>query len=169
MTNAVIIATNMGNITVELDPEKAPGTVKNFLAYVNEGYYNGTIFHRVIKDFMIQGGGFDQEMRQKHTLRAPIINESAGCPSNKKYTISMARTNQPDSATCQFFINVKDNAFLDYREGRGSEGYAVFGKVIDGMDVVDKISKTRTRRFGQHDDVPATDMVIESISVVETK
>ena len=160
----VKIETNMGDIYVELDPQKAPLTVENFLSYTNNKFYNGTIFHRVIKDFMIQGGGMTQDMRRKKT-KPPIKNEAANGLKNKRGTIAMARTGVPDSATSQFFINHKDNAFLDYRGPSAQEiGYAVFGKVVKGMDVVDAIAVTSTKKPG---DVPIETVVIESVTVIE--
>lgn len=159
----VLIKTTAGDIKVELDPAKAPLSVKNFLVYVNEGHYNGTIFHRVIEGFMIQGGGFTKEMKQK-PVHAPIAIESDNGLSNKRGTIAMARTSDPNSATAQFFINTVDNAFLDFR-GKNSRdyGYAVFGKVVDGMDVVDKIRKTKTSTVGPFENVPVT--AVEIIDV----
>lgn len=153
----VVIKTNMGEITVELDPEKAPITVENFLKYVDEGFYDGTVFHRVIDGFMIQGGGMTKDMREKQT-KAPIKLE-VGKLSNQRGTIAMARTNNPNSATSQFFINHKDNDALD----SGGGGYAVFGKVTSGLDVVDKIAKVKTGSKGGHDDVPVDAVMIESI------
>src|SRR5207237_1170617 len=147
-------------ITIELFEEKAPVTVKNFLKYVDDKHYDGTIFHRVIADFMIQGGGFDTKFKQKDTYK-PIVNEAANGLSNKRGTIAMARTNNPDSATAQFFINVKDNPALD-RAGNKA-GYAVFGQVTEGMDIVDKIRKVETESRGGHDDVPVQDVMIKSV------
>ena len=151
----------LGVITLELDAEKAPKSVANFLAYVNKGHFNNTIFHRVIPGFMIQGGGFEPGMGQKPT-DAPIDNEANNGLKNDKYTVAMARTNAPHSATAQFFINVKDNAFLNHTAPSAQGwGYAVFGKVVAGTDVVDQIEKVATGRKGFHDDVPKTDVVIE--------
>ena len=159
----VKIATTKGEIVVELDAEKAPISVANFLAYTKDGFYKGTIFHRVIKNFMIQGGGMTVDMKKKKT-KPPIKNEAANGLKNKRGTIAMARTQIPDSATSQFFINHKDNAFLDYRGPSPQEiGYAVFGKVIKGMDVVDAIAVTPTRKPG---DVPIEPIVIESVTLV---
>lgn len=159
----VKIATTKGEILVELDAEKAPISVANFLAYTKDGFYNGTIFHRVIKNFMIQGGGMTPDMQQKKT-NPPIKNEAANGLKNKRGTIAMARTPIPDSATSQFFINHKDNAFLDYRGPSAQEiGYAVFGKVIEGMDVVDAIAVTPTRPG----DVPVEPIVIESVTLAK--
>ena len=156
-TNAavsVVIATNYGDITVELDAEKAPLTVKNFLSYVDEKFYDGTIFHRVIKNFMIQGGGFTPDMAQKRT-HAPVKNEAGNGLKNTRGTIAMARTMIIDSATAQFFINTVDNAFLDHRDNSMQGfGYAVFGKVTDGMAVVDAIAAVQTGRVGMMSDVP---------------
>ena len=162
----VRIVTSKGDIWVELDAKKAPVSVKNFLDYTKDGFYNGTIFHRVIKGFMIQGGGMTPDMQQKKT-KAPIKNEAANGLKNKRGTIAMARTNIPDSATSQFFINHTDNPFLDFRDPspRGI-GYAVFGKVIKGMDVVDAIAVTPTRKPG---DVPVETVVIKSVTLVEDK
>ncbi|MGB6101721.1 MAG: peptidylprolyl isomerase [Comamonas sp.] len=150
-----------GVIVLELDDEKAPASTANFLAYVNKGHYDGTVFHRVIKNFMIQGGGFTPDMQQKPT-DAPIQNEAANGLKNDKYTIAMARTGDPHSATAQFFINVVDNDFLNHTAPTGQGwGYAVFGKVVQGQDVVDEIRKVRTTRKGYHDDVPFDDVVID--------
>jgi peptidyl-prolyl cis-trans isomerase B (cyclophilin B) len=160
----VIIVTSMGNIEVELNPEKAPITVENFLKYVDKGFYNGTIFHRVIKDFMIQGGGFDENLRQKPTDK-PIKNEAQNGLKNDKYTIAMARTQVIDSATSQFFINTKDNDFLNFKSPdiRGY-GYAVFGKVVAGHDVVDKIAAAPTTFKAGMEDVP-----VETVKIIEIK
>ncbi|HEY6774804.1 MAG TPA: peptidylprolyl isomerase [Oxalicibacterium sp.] len=161
---AVILTTNHGKITIELDAEKAPKTVENFLAYVNAGHYNGTIFHRVIDGFMIQGGGFEPGMKQKPT-NEPVENEAKNGLKNDHYTIAMARTSAPHSATAQFFININDNSFLDY-PGQDGWGYCVFGKVTDGTDVVDKIRSVKTTRSGMHADVPVEDVVIEKAEAV---
>jgi peptidyl-prolyl cis-trans isomerase B (cyclophilin B) len=150
-----------GVITLELDAEKAPLSTQNFLAYVNNGHYNNTIFHRVIKDFMIQGGGFEPGMKQKPT-GAEIQNEANNGLKNTKYTVAMARTNAPHSATAQFFINTVDNGFLNHTAPSAQGwGYAVFGKVVGGTEVVDAIRGVKTGRKGFHDDVPVTDVVIE--------
>jgi peptidyl-prolyl cis-trans isomerase B (cyclophilin B) len=150
-----------GVITLELDAEKAPKSVANFLAYVNKGHYNGTIFHRVIPGFMVQGGGMEPGMKQKD-CDAPIENEAANGLKNANYTVAMARTGDPHSATAQFFINVSDNGFLNHTAPSSQGwGYAVFGKVIAGTDVVDKIKAVKTGRKGFHDDVPKDDVVIE--------
>jgi cyclophilin family peptidyl-prolyl cis-trans isomerase len=161
----VVLETSKGNITIELDPVKAPKTTENFLKYVESGHYNGTIFHRVIPGFMIQGGGMEPNMREKKT-NPPIPNEASNGLSNARGTISMARTNDPNSATAQFFINVADNARgLDPRPG--SAGYAVFGKVVDdaSMKVVDEIVGVKTTSRGPHDDVPVEPVVITSAKV----
>ena len=158
-----LINTSKGNIVIETYPEKAPITVKNFESYVNKGFYNGTIFHRVIDGFMIQGGGFTKDISQKQT-DAPIKIESDNGLKNKKYTIAMARTSIPDSATSQFFINVKNNDFLDFK-GQSNPGYCVFGKVIEGQDVVDKIGKLKTRVKNGMGDVPIKTVKINSIKV----
>jgi len=161
----VVVKTSMGSVTIELYPDKAPETVKNFLQYVADKHYDGTIFHRVISNFMIQGGGFDPSMKQKAT-RAPVKNEAANGLKNTLGTVAMARTSVPDSATSQFFINVKDNASLDYRDGSTQGiGYCVFGKVTLGMDVVEKIKAVPTGTKSGMSDVPATPVVIESIRV----
>ena len=160
------LTTNLGAITLELDAAKAPKTVANFLAYVKAGHYDGTIFHRVIDGFMIQGGGFLPGMRQKPT-NAPIENEAANGLKNLRGTIAMARTQDPHSATAQFFINVADNDFLDFRAPTANGwGYCVFGRVVEGMDVVDKIKSVRTGSRGFHQDVPLEDIVIEKAEIV---
>ena len=157
----VVMKTSLGSVTIELYPDKAPETVKNFLQYVNDKFYDGTIFHRVISNFMIQGGGIDAAMNKKPT-RAPIKNEAANGLKNKLGTVAMARTSEPNSASSQFFINVKDNGFLDYRDSSPQGiGYCVFGKVTAGMDVVDKIKAVPTGA----QDVPTAQVVIESIRV----
>ncbi len=161
----VVLETNMGSITLELNAEKAPITVKNFLAYVERGHFNGTIFHRVIPDFMIQGGGFDREMEEKPT-EAPIKNEAGNGLKNERGTIAMARTGVVDSATAQFFINVKDNEFLNHRQPTPEAfGYCVFGKVTKGLDVVDKIRVLPTGIFGVHQNVPREPVVIKSATL----
>jgi peptidyl-prolyl cis-trans isomerase B (cyclophilin B) len=160
------LTTNHGAITLDLDAEKAPKTVANFIAYVEAGHYDGTIFHRVIDGFMIQGGGMGVGMKEKAT-NAPIENEAGNGLTNDRGTIAMARTNDPHSATAQFFINVKDNDFLNFRAPSGSGwGYCVFGKVVEGMDVVDKIRAVKTGNKGFHQDVPVEDVVIEKAEVV---
>lgn len=149
--------TTMGNFDIELDAKNAPISSKNFMSYVEEGYYDGLIFHRVIKGFMVQGGGFTPDMKEKET-KAPIKNEAKNGLKNKKYTLAMARTSEIDSATSQFFINTADNAFLD--NGARDFGYAVFGKVTSGFEVVDKIENVKTGSLGYYDDVPITPVVI---------
>jgi peptidyl-prolyl cis-trans isomerase B (cyclophilin B) len=161
MTKTVELQTSAGTIRLELDDAKAPKTVANFLAYVNKGHYDGTIFHRVIKSFMIQGGGMNADMSQKPT-DATIPNEANNGLKNMKYTVAMARTNAPHSASAQFFINTKDNDFLNFTSETASGwGYAVFGKVVAGQDVVDALEKVRTGRKGFHDDVPVDTVLIE--------
>jgi peptidyl-prolyl cis-trans isomerase B (cyclophilin B) len=160
----VRMTTNKGNITIELDEAKAPKTVANFLNYVNAGHYNNTIFHRVIKDFMIQGGGFEPNMHQKPADQT-VENEAKNGLKNDKYTVAMARTSAPHSASAQFFINTKNNAFLDY-PGQDGWGYAVFGQVTEGQDVVDQINTVKTSRSGMHSDVPTDAVIIEKIEVV---
>ncbi|MGR6980676.1 peptidylprolyl isomerase [Testudinibacter sp. P27/CKL/0425] len=167
----VTLHTNFGDIKIALNTEKAPITSENFLNYCKKGFYDNTIFHRVIDGFMIQGGGMEAGMREKAT-DAPIENEAGNGLSNKKGTIAMARTSDPHSATAQFFINVADNNFLDYRgkEMYGRQvvqewGYAVFGEVVEGMDVVDKIRKVKTGNKGFHQDVPNEDVIIQSVTV----
>jgi peptidyl-prolyl cis-trans isomerase B (cyclophilin B) len=163
----VLLKTNHGDITLSLDAAKAPKTVANFLEYVKSGHYDGTIFHRVINNFMIQGGGMAPGMKQKAT-GAEIENEATNVLKNYRYTIAMARTSDPHSATAQFFINVNDNDFLNHTAPNAQGwGYAVFGKVIDGMDVVDAIRKVKTGSSGFHQDVPSEDVVIEKASVLE--
>ena len=157
----VILHTSEGDITLELDAENAPATVANFLQYVRDGHYDNTIFHRVIDGFMVQGGGMEPGMKQK-PVRAPVANEAGNGLKNKRYTVAMARTSDPHSATAQFFINVADNEFLDYKgpspQGRG---YCVFGRVTAGQDVVDKIKGVATANSGGHQNVPTRDVVIE--------
>lgn len=161
---SVLFTTNYGSFKVELDAEKAPKTVENFLSYVNDGHYNNTIFHRIIDGFMIQGGGFEPGMKQKDTKEA-IENEAKNGLKNDVYTLAMARTSAPHSATAQFFINVKNNAFLDYPSQDGW-GYCVFGKVTEGTDVIDTIKAVKTTRHGMYADVPVEDVVIEKAEVV---
>lgn len=159
--NVVELHTNKGLIVIELDFEKAPATAANFQKYVEDGFFDGTIFHRVIPNFMVQGGGMTVDMKEKDT-RAPIKNEADNGLPNSKYTVAMARTTDPHSATAQFFINVADNAFLNHSAPSGNAwGYAVFGKVVQGQDVVDAIAKVKTRTFGWHDDVPVEAVVVE--------
>jgi len=165
----VKLHTNHGDITLALDAEKAPKSVANFVSYVKDGHYNGTVFHRVIKGFMIQGGGFEpgEKMNQKPT-KAPIDNEANNGLKNERGAIAMARTNDPHSATAQFFINTVDNDFLNHTSPTPQGwGYAVFGKVTEGMDVVDKIRAVRTGNRGFHQDVPMEDVIIESAEVIE--
>ena len=163
----VTMETSKGTIKIELDKEKAPISVNNFVAYVNDKFYDGTIFHRVIPTFMIQGGGFDEKMNQKPT-KAPIKNEAGNGLKNTRGTIAMARTGVVDSATAQFFINVKDNDFLNHRDdSQQGYGYAVFGKVIEGMDVVDKIKDVKTGTKGGFQDVPVETVVIKSVTVTQ--
>ena len=161
------LQTNFGPITLELDAKAAPDTVANFIQYVRDGHYNGTIFHRVIDGFMIQGGGFTADMEQKAT-RAPIRNEADNGLKNVAYSIAMARTPNPDSATSQFFINVANNDFLNFREPSAQGyGYCVFGRVSEGQDTVDRIRKVRTGMRAGHQDVPVENVIIESAEVVE--
>ena len=156
----VVLHTNQGDIALELDQENSPATVANFLQYVRSGHYDDTLFHRVIPDFMIQGGGFAPGMRQKPT-RAPVANEAGNGLKNARYTVAMARTSDPHSATAQFFINLADNAFLDYKgPSPQGYGYCVFGKVAAGADIVDRIAGVATGRSGGHENVPAQDVVI---------
>ena len=162
----VKLTTNLGAIVIELNPEKAPATTANFLAYVKSGHYNGTVFHRVIPGFMIQGGGFAPGLKEKPT-NAPIQNEADNGLRNTAGTIAMARTGDPHSASAQFFINTIDNAFLDFRsKSPQGWGYAVFGKVVEGLDVVKKIEAVPTRRSGPYENVPASDVVIEKAEVM---
>jgi peptidyl-prolyl cis-trans isomerase B (cyclophilin B) len=159
--------TNFGTITLELYADKAPVTVENFTNYVKEGFYNNTIFHRVINGFMIQGGGMEPGMKEKAT-NAPIKNEADNGLANEAGTIAMARTNDPHSASAQFFINVSNNSFLNHRSPTPDGwGYAVFGKVVEGMDVVDRIKAVETGNSGYHQDVPVEDVIIETAEVVE--
>ncbi len=160
----VRLATSMGDIVLELDKDKAPKTVDNFVQYVKAGHYDGTIFHRVIPDFMVQGGGMKPDMSEKPT-RAPIPLESRNGLSNVRGSVAMARTMVPNSATAQFFINLKDNSFLDQPNARDGEGYAVFGKVVDGMDVVDKIKAVATGNKGPHQNVPLQPVLIKKATL----
>lgn len=163
----VVIETSEGTIKLELWPDQAPETVKNFLQYVDKGFYDGTIFHRVIATFMIQGGGFTPDMKEKRG-GAPIQNEAKSDVKNLRGTIAMARTSEPNSATAQFFINVKDNNPLDHSSNTmQGYGYAVFGKVTEGLDVVDKIKRVPTKTVGQFENVPATPVVIKSIKLAQ--
>ncbi len=161
----ITLHTNHGDITLELDAEKAPITTANFKQYAEEGFYEGTIFHRVINDFMIQGGGFDVDMNQKQT-REPIVNEADNGLKNDIYTVAMARTMEPDSASSQFFINVKDNDFLNHSaKTTQGWGYCVFGKVTEGTDIVDKIKAVSTSSSGFHQDVPTEPVIIEKVTI----
>ncbi|MDE5832964.1 MAG: peptidyl-prolyl cis-trans isomerase [Desulfovibrio sp.] len=163
----VKLETNLGDIVLKLDARKAPNTVANFIQYVKSGHYDGTIFHRVIKDFMIQGGGMTPQLKEKET-QAPIRNEANNGLRNKKYTIAMARTFQPHSASAQFFINTKDNDSLDFKsETTEGWGYAVFGKVISGFDTVDKIERVLTGNRGPYDDVPQNPVIINKAVILE--
>ena len=166
MSNAtkVVMKTSKGSITIELDAQAAPKTVENFLSYARSGHYNGTIFHRVISNFMIQGGGFTPDMKQKST-NPPIVNESTNGLSKKKYTLAMARTSVPDSATSQFFINVTDNDFLDKANSRDRVGYCVFGKVTSGSEVVEASKGFATTTKQGHENVPVEAVVIESVEI----
>lgn len=165
----VAFDTTMGRIVIELNAEKAPKTVENFIAYVKSGQYDGTIFHRVIKDFMVQGGGFDKDMRQKATSRPNIQNEADNGLKNELGTIAMARTSDPHSAGAQFFINAKSNGFLNHTsKTMQGWGYAVFGRVVEGMDVVSKIEGVKTANFAGHGDVPTSPIIIEK-AVLLTK
>ncbi len=162
----VRLKTNLGEIKIELDNEKAPETVQNFLEYVTSGFYDNTLFHRVIDDFMIQGGGFEPGMKQK-TPRAPIQNEAANGLKNDTYTIAMARTADVHSATAQFFINVANNGFLNYKDPSSNGfGYCVFGKVVEGQDVVDKIKKVKTGNSAGHQNVPIDDVIIQKTEII---
>ena len=160
--STVVMQTSLGSLKIELFADKAPITVQNFLGYVADGFFDNTVFHRVIPGFMIQGGGFEAGMKQKAT-KAAIKNESANGLANQRGTLAMARTSDPHSATAQFFINAKDNAFLDKAKAQDGVGYCVFGKVVEGMDIVDKIEAVKTGNRGGHGDVPLTDVVIQSV------
>ena len=165
----VVMETSEGSVQIELWADKAPISVKNFLRYVDDGFFDGTIFHRVITDFMIQGGGMTPDMKQKKT-RDPIKNEASADLKNDRGTVAMARTNLVNSATSQFFINVVDNAFLNHKDKSPmGYGYAAFGKVIEGMDVVDKIRNVKTISFGQHQDVPASPVMIIKVARKESE
>ena len=167
MATKVKFSTNLGDFTLQLNDEKAPKTVANFLEYINKKHYDGTIFHRVIPGFMVQGGGFDENMQQKQTL-PPIENEANNGLKNKVGSIAMARTNDPHSATAQFFINTVNNDFLDFKMPSGSGwGYCVFGEVIEGMDVVLKIEKVETTSKSFYDDVPVENVVINKVEVIK--
>lgn len=163
----VTLHTNFGDISVKLFSDEAPATVENFVRYIDEGFYDNTIFHRVIDGFMVQGGGFEPGMQQKEP-HAPIKNEASHGLSNKRGTLAMARTNDPHSATAQFFININDNDFLDFQsESMQGWGYCVFAEVVDGMDVVDKIKGVKTGTSGFHQDVPVEDVILERVSKSE--
>jgi len=164
MATKIEMVTSMGTMQIELDEEKAPVTVENFVGYANDGFFDGTIFHRVINGFMIQCGGMNPDLSQKEN-KAPIVNEANNGLKNDKGTLAMARTNDPNSATSQFFINHADNAFLNCA-GPSNPGYAVFGKVTDGMDIVEAIANVKTGRSGMYDDVPTETVTIESVKVV---
>ncbi len=167
MSKTVQMETSAGSLRIELDDAQAPVSSANFLAYVNSVHYDGTVFHRVIIGFMLQGGGFDSAMKQK-AVQAAIRNEANNGVKNKRYTLAMARTSDPHSATAQFFINTVDNGFLDFKaENAQGWGYAVFGRVVEGMDVVEAIEKVATGRKGSHDDVPVQDVLITRATVVE--
>jgi peptidyl-prolyl cis-trans isomerase B (cyclophilin B) len=167
MNPVVELQTSLGAVRIELDAAKAPKTVENFLAYVKSGHYTNTVFHRVIPGFMIQGGGFEPGMKQKDTL-APIANEANNGLKNDKYTLAMARTSDPHSASAQFFINATNNDFLNFKsESSQGWGYAVFGRVVAGTEVVDQIERVRTGRRGFHDDVPVDDVTILGASIFE--
>jgi len=166
MSTRIQLQTSQGDITIELEDAKAPESARNFVDYVNSGHYDGTVFHRVIPGFMIQGGGFEPGMKQKST-RAPIQNESHNGLINEHYTLAMARTSAPHSATAQFFINTTNNGFLNKAQSQDGFGYAVFGKVVEGTEVVDKIEKVKTGRSGGHGDVPLEDVVINKAVVLD--
>lgn len=163
----VLMKTSMGDIELELFEKEAPETVANFIGYVKDGFYKGTIFHRIIDNFMVQGGGFTEDFVQKET-KAPIKNEADNQISNKKGTIAMARTSDPHSATCQFFINSRDNDFLDFKAPTAMHyGYCVFGQVVKGIEVIDKMSKVETGNRGFHQDVPVENVVINDIEILD--
>ena len=166
MTKTVEMTTSAGTLRIELDDAKAPASVANFLAYAAKGHYDNTVFHRVIKGFMVQGGGFEPGMKQKPT-DAAVTNEANNGVKNRRYTLAMARTSAPHSATAQFFINAGDNAFLDFKsESAQGWGYAVFGRVVEGTEIVDAIEAVRTGRKGGHDDVPLEDVTIQRVVLV---
>ena len=167
MTKTVEMTTSAGTLRIELDEDKAPASVANFLSYVAKGHYDNTVFHRVIKGFMVQGGGFEPGMKQKPT-DGPVTNEASNGLKNKHYSLAMARTSSPHSATAQFFINTTDNTFLDFKsESPQGWGYAVFGRVVQGTEIVDAMESVRTGRKGGHDDVPLEDLVIQRVTLVE--
>lgn len=165
LAQTVKMSTSAGDIVIELDAAKAPKTVENFVRYVNEGHYNGTLFHRVIDGFMIQGGGFDREMNEKAPAHPPIPLESRNGLNNRRGTLAMARTMDPNSARAQFFINVADNGFLDAANSPDGRGYAVFGRVTSGMEVVDRIRSVKTGRSGPHGDVPLEPVLIKQVTL----
>lgn len=166
--STILIETTKGNIKIELDAAAAPKTVENILAYVKEGFYEGTIFHRVIPGFMVQGGGMNETMKEKADKRPPVKNEANNDLKNDRGTVAMARTNDPHSASSQFFINVSNNDFLNFRsETAQGWGYAVFGKVVEGMDVVDAIVGVKTGNFGPHGDVPVQPILMNKVTIVE--
>lgn len=165
MSQQIKLETSAGEILIELEAEKAPLSAQNFISYVQAGHYDNTVFHRVIPGFMIQGGGFEPGMQQKPT-QAPIANEANNGLKNQKYTLAMARTSDPHSATAQFFINTSDNGFLDNDRAQDGWGYAVFGRVVAGTEIVDAIERVRTGRKGFHDDVPLDDVLIERVQLV---
>jgi peptidyl-prolyl cis-trans isomerase A (cyclophilin A) len=164
MAQKVLLDTSLGPVVIELDAAKSQKTVANFLAYVNTGHYDGTVFHRVIPNFMVQGGGMSADMQERPT-KAPIVLESRNGLVNSRGTVAMARTAVPDSATAQFFVNLKDNTFLDSANSRDGNGYAVFGKVVSGMEVIDKIAAVPTASKGPHQDVPVTPVMIRKASL----
>ena len=167
MSKTVEMITSAGTLRIELDDAKAPASVANFLSYMAKGHYDNTVFHRVIKGFMVQGGGFEPGMKQKPS-DAAIANEASNGLKNKHYSLAMARTSSPHSATAQFFINTTDNAFLDFKsESAQGWGYAVFGRVVQGTEIVDAMESVRTGRKGGHDDVPLEDLVIQRVNLVE--
>ena len=164
MAQKVRLATSAGDIVLQLEAEKTPKSTANFLQYVRDGHYDGTIFHRVIQGFMLQGGGFDADMQQKPSA-APIQNEAGNGLKNKRYTLAMARTSAPHSASSQFFINTADNAFLDQPNARDGHGYAVFGRVVEGMDVVEKIRAVPTQAQGMHQNLPVKPVILQKATV----
>jgi peptidyl-prolyl cis-trans isomerase B (cyclophilin B) len=167
MSQTLLMETSAGNLRIEVDTDKAPLSAKNFIEYATQGHFDGTVFHRVIKGFMIQGGGFEPGLKQKPT-GSPIANEAKNGLKNDKYTLAMARTSDPHSATAQFFINTADNGFLNHSsESPQGWGYAVFGRVVDGTDVVDQIERVATGSRGYHQDVPVEDVVIRRVTLVD--
>jgi cyclophilin family peptidyl-prolyl cis-trans isomerase len=166
VSNRVIVETSHGTMLIELYPDKAPRTVANFLGYVQSGFYDKTLFHRVIPNFMIQGGGFDADFKEKPAGK-PVVNEAASAPLNERGTLAVARTVNPDSGTCQFFINLRDNPQLNAGQGPPGAGYCVFGRIIEGMEVADKIAGVKTGARGVHQNVPDDDVIIKSVRVVK--